>query len=110
MSQREPYVFYCEGGCQKYVLVNMNLALEGEHVMICPSCEHQHYRKVEKGQITDIRHGQGNRVDTIEPMPSAVFESREAAVAALGLTTGKKRNSFLNRIWLRKAQEEAWKR
>jgi len=110
MSEREPYVFYCEGGCQKYVLVNMNLALEGEHVMVCPACGHHHYRRVENGQITDIRHNAGlNRADTIEPMPSAVFASREQAYEAMGLGK-KKRNSFLQSLWRRKAQEEGWKR
>lgn len=104
---REPYVFYCEGGCQVYVLVNLDTDLEGEHVIICPKCKHHHFRKVENGQITDNRHSRGDAVDTIEPMPSAVFESRESAVEAMGI--GKKsRNSFLNSLWQRKAHDEGW--
>lgn len=104
----EPYVFYCENGCQKYVLVNMDLKLEGEHVMVCPSCKHHHYRFIRNGEITGDRHSRGDAVDTIEPMPSAVFPTREAAQEALGV--GKtKRNSFLNSLWRRKAHEdEGW--
>ena len=105
---REPYVFYCEGGCKVYILVNLRTNLNGEHVMVCPKCKHRHYRKVQDGEITDFRHHAGDVVDTIEPMPSAVFESREAALEAMGLGK-KKRNSFLSRLWLSKAQGEGWK-
>lgn len=105
---REPYVFYCEGGCKAYILVNLDTELEGEHVMICPKCKHHHYRKVKDGQITDFRHSAGDAVDTIEPMPSAVFESRDKALEAIGI--GKQvRNPFLSALWRRKAHEdEGW--
>lgn len=107
---REPYVFYCEGGCRKYVLANLDTELTGEHVMICPACKHHHYRKVENGQITDFRHGAGDAVDTIEPMPSAVFETKELALEAMGLGK-KKRDSWLSSLWCRKAHEnEGWRR
>jgi len=105
---REPYVFYCEGGCKAYVLVNLRTDLNGEHVMVCPKCKHHHYRKITDGEITDFRHHAGDAVDTIEPMPSAVFETREAALEAMGLGK-KKRDSFMARMWLRKAQGEGWK-
>ena len=107
---REPYVFYCENGCGVYVLVNLDTDLTGEHVMICPSCKHHHFRKVENGEITGDRHTQGDAVDTIEPMPSAVFKTREEAQEAIGI--GKtKRNSFLSALWRRKAHDsEGWKK
>jgi len=105
---REPYVFYCEGSCKRYVLVNLDTDLEGEHVIICPKCHHKHFRKVKAGQITDFRHSCGNTVDTIEPMPSAVFETREEAEAAMGLSRDES-CSFLSSLWGRKAQDEGWK-
>lgn len=106
---REPYVFYCEGGCKAYILVNLNTSLEGEHVMICPKCKHHHYRKVKGGEITDFRHSSGDAVDTIEPMPSAVFETRESALEAMGMGKNQ-RDPYLAGLWLRKSQEEGWKR
>jgi len=104
---REPYVFYCEGGCKAYVLVKLDIDLEGEHVIICPSCKHHHYRTIKKGEITESRHDKGEQVDTIEPMPSAVFKTRDDALEALAL--GKNpRDSFLNDLWRRKANNEGW--
>jgi hypothetical protein len=104
---REPYVFYCEGGCKQYVLVNINTSLDGEHVMVCPSCKHHHYRKIKNGVITDFRHSSGDSADTIEPMPSAVFKTREEALEAMGI--GKQtRDPFIQELWRRKAQDEGW--
>lgn len=45
--------FYCSE-CQHYTYVNLCL-LEGEHVMACPNCGHEHYRHVTDGKITEKR-------------------------------------------------------
>jgi hypothetical protein len=102
---REPFVFYCEGGCHIFVLANLDTSLNGEHVIVCPKCHHRHYRKVENGQITDFRHSRGDAVDTIEPMPSAAFPSREEAMKAIQID----RDPFMMDLWVRKAQDEGWK-
>ena len=41
--------------CQKYVQFDIDVALNGNHVIICPNCGHEHCRVVENGKVTDIR-------------------------------------------------------
>lgn len=53
MAKCKQIEFYC-GMCQHYTYVNLML-LEGEHVMSCPNCGHEHYRHVKEGQITETR-------------------------------------------------------
>ena len=47
--------------CQKYVQFNIDVSLNGNHVLDCPNCGHQHCRVVENGVITDVRWGQRNQ-------------------------------------------------
>lgn len=46
---------YCHA-CQRYVQFTIDDELDGNHDIECPNCGHMHYRYVDKGQITDIRH------------------------------------------------------
>lgn len=46
--------------CQNYVQFDIDLELNGNHVIICPKCKHEHCRVVEKGIITKDRWGQRN--------------------------------------------------
>lgn len=46
--------------CSKYVQFDVDVALNGNHVMECPNCGHEHCRVVRDGVITDIRWGQRN--------------------------------------------------
>lgn len=42
-------------GCENYVQFSMDLNMDGNHVLDCPVCGHQHYRVVRNGKITGIR-------------------------------------------------------
>jgi hypothetical protein len=71
----------CEFNCycsKPFIYVRLSCATDGNFVIKCPTCEHLHYRTIEKGEITDIRWGteKGNK-DTIEPMPSASFKDSQ---------------------------------
>ena len=44
--------------CDKYVQFDLDLSLNGNHVLICPNCKHEHCRVVNDGKIT------GDRWDT----------------------------------------------
>jgi len=46
--------------CNRYVQFEMDLSLNGNHVLNCPNCGHEHCRVVEDGRITDIRWDQRN--------------------------------------------------
>lgn len=41
--------------CERYVQFPIDLSLNGNHVLHCPNCNHEHCRVVENGVITDIR-------------------------------------------------------
>ncbi len=46
--------------CRRWVQFQIDLELEGNHVLNCPNCGHEHCRVVKKGEITDIRWDQRN--------------------------------------------------
>jgi len=41
--------------CQQYVQFDIDLTLNGNHVIVCPNCGHEHCRVVENGKITEAR-------------------------------------------------------
>lgn len=41
--------------CNKTFIANLDLAIEGNHVIHCPYCDHIHYRKIEAGKVTSDR-------------------------------------------------------
>jgi hypothetical protein len=41
--------------CDKYVQFDLDLSINGNHVLNCPNCGHEHCRVVEDGVITDDR-------------------------------------------------------
>src|ERR1700690_528754 len=48
--------------CDKYVQFTLDLSMNGNHVLKCPNCGHEHCRVVENGKITDTRWDQRNGV------------------------------------------------
>ncbi|KKK83779.1 hypothetical protein LCGC14_2789980 [marine sediment metagenome] len=50
---------YCHE-CDKYVQFNLDMSLNGNHVLKCPNCEHEHCRVVKDGKITSDRWDQRN--------------------------------------------------
>lgn len=63
--------FWC-GECQHYIYVKLNTALDGNHIVVCPNCDHKHYRLVKCGVITSDRFTEGyGLADEIVPMKSA---------------------------------------
>jgi hypothetical protein len=54
MARRRRQELYCHA-CDKYVQFVVDMELDGNHVLKCPNCEHEHCRVVREGHITDIR-------------------------------------------------------
>ena len=50
---------YCHE-CDGYIIVDIDDKLNGNHVIVCPKCQHEHCRVVRDGQITDTRWDQRN--------------------------------------------------
>lgn len=47
--------------CEKYVRFQLDEEVEGQHIIKCPECGHEHYRYVNNGIISDTRWGSANR-------------------------------------------------
>jgi len=46
--------------CDGYIQFPIDLSMNGNHVIKCPKCGHEHCRVVKDGVITDIRWDQRN--------------------------------------------------
>jgi len=46
--------------CDGYVQFDIDIHLNGNHVITCPNCKHEHLRVVKNGVITDARWGSRN--------------------------------------------------
>jgi DNA-directed RNA polymerase subunit RPC12/RpoP len=56
--------------CGKYVQFDLDLSMDGNHVLKCPNCGHEHCRVVQKGKITDTRWDQRNGKGIAAPPPA----------------------------------------
>lgn len=54
MNQKQE--LHCHN-CDNYVRFDLDLSVDGDYKLICPSCGHEHYRVVKDGNITDQRWG-----------------------------------------------------
>ncbi len=94
IEQVERQELFCHG-CQKYVQFNMDLSLDGEHIIPCPVCGHKHYRIVKNGVITEARWGR----DPSQSLPQ--YTNIGATTTNLSVsTTSTSSNVFLQQAWL----------
>lgn len=66
MARREEE-FYCDvggSGCGKFFKTWLRDSMFGNYTIVCPACNHHHFRVIEKGLITDDRHNE--RMGTTE--------------------------------------------
>lgn len=54
MAKRRRQELHCHA-CDKYVVFTCDMELDGNHVLNCPNCGHEHCRVVKDGVITDFR-------------------------------------------------------
>lgn len=64
MEQIERQELYCHH-CSNYVQFSIDLSLNGNHVLECPKCKHEHCRVVVNGKITDDRWDSRNDTNYI---------------------------------------------
>jgi len=57
---KEVTEFYCHE-CNGYIKIELDYSINGNHVVNCPKCGHEHCRVIENGKVTDDRWGQRNR-------------------------------------------------
>lgn len=45
--------------CNKTFVAELDFDINGEHVVECPNCGHEHWRTIKDGKITEARWGKG---------------------------------------------------
>lgn len=60
--------------CERYVQFPMDLSMNGNHVLRCPNCQHEHCRVVKNGKITGDRWDRRNGI-TLRISPNVVTSS-----------------------------------
>lgn len=78
--------------CERYVQFNLDLSLDGNHVLNCPNCGHEHCRVIKDGKITDIRWDSRNG-PTYRGMANVTF------TVSSTYTTTSSTNIFLYQSW-----------
>ena len=76
---RKKVEFHCTN-CYKYFDIKLNMKLNGNHRVHCPSCEHIHYRMIKDGEITGSRFNQNPDdpiVDDLRPMLASCRDHQE---------------------------------
>lgn len=82
--------------CERYVQFTLDLSLNGNHVLNCPNCGHEHCRVVKDGKITDIRWDSRNgpNIPAIGNLSSSVTSTYTNYSASGGSST------FLYQSWM----------
>jgi len=89
--------------CKRYVQFDIDVSLNGNHILECPNCGHEHCRVVENGKVTDVRWGQRNsamqnfNVQTANVTSTIVSTYSVYKGTKFGDTTG---DSFMYSAWM----------
>jgi hypothetical protein len=93
MSERRRQEIHCHG-CNQWVQFVLDLSMNGNHVLHCPECQHEHCRVVKDGLITDVRWDSRNgptfNVTTVTTSNTQMYSYTSATVTVwnTGGTTG----------------------
>jgi len=82
---------YCHN-CNGYVAFPVDLRLDGNHVVNCPKCGHEHCRVVKNGRIT------AQRWDSRNPTHYVLSTNVHYYLNDSSTTTGT--NLYINMAWL----------
>ena len=64
--------------CKRYVQFDLDLSIDGNHVVVCPRCSNQHYRAVHEGQLVGDHFWNKHWGQTFYVPPSGVTQTRES--------------------------------
>jgi predicted nucleic acid-binding Zn-ribbon protein len=81
--------------CNQYVQFNLDLEINGQHILTCPKCGHKHYRYIKDGKISDRRWGQDPSQDNSYQVTGPVTYSIIST-----FTTASTTSTFLYSSWM----------
>jgi hypothetical protein len=79
--------------CRQVVKVSIDRHATGNLTIVCPNCEHEHYRYCENGMITE------DRWRSSAPMISAAYYSTSASTDTMTFTSSGTASSFVRDSW-----------
>ena len=86
--------------CDQYVQFNLDLELNGKHILKCPKCGHKHYRYIHDGEISDRRWSQDpSQKNTYQVSPFTVTYSATSTYSDY-INSGTSGSTFLYRSWM----------
>lgn len=88
---------YCHH-CSKNFIAELNFDIDGNHIIGCPHCGHEHCRVIKRGYITGDRWD-GRNDNTIQAREIRVWKS-DVLKAKTSSTAEHIRNQFLRNRWL----------
>lgn len=74
--------------CDKYVQFEIDMELNGNHVLNCPNCNHEHCRVVKDGIITNDRWAQRNGNTYLVTTAACTTTSMTMTIVSASTTTG----------------------
>jgi DNA-directed RNA polymerase subunit RPC12/RpoP len=95
MSDKIRTDLYCTE-CKKNFVAKFDTIEDGNHIIVCPWCGHQHCRVVRKGVVTGDRYSSTSRADNL-PVPSRNVWKSQSGVETTSAA------HFLREKWIEKA-------
>ena len=90
--------------CNQYVQFDIDIELDGNHVLNCPVCGHEHCRVVENGKITGDRWDHRNRHPVVYVPTSTITTSTASTYATYSSTaTSATGGYFIYGSWMNTA-------
>lgn len=87
--------------CTRYVQFDMDMELNGNHVLECPNCGHEHCRVVKDGIITDDRWDTRNGNTYAISASSATTTTTSVTMTYYSASTGTGTGAYLlSSSWL----------
>lgn len=112
MAKRLQQEFYC-GNCSGYIAIKINVHLDYEVHVVCPSCKHEHRRCIRKGRIQEQGRYQTDAKEKI--LVTMAAYSKKPRTPEMAEKHAKKRDGVLMDLHLPKvgqhnpnAVEQAW--
>ena len=92
--------------CGGYILAKLRMDLDGAHCIVCPGCQHEHFRIISNGEITEDRAPDNIKdkkyVNTIKlPLSAYSKTSWEVKMRAKRDDKSKDPGGFLDSAWKR---------
>jgi len=98
-EQIERQELWCHD-CERYVQFAVDVSLNGNHVLNCPNCGHEHCRVVRDGKITDIRWDSHNRSSAYRAaVLGSTTTSTYTSYATVTSSTSATGTPFLYQAW-----------